>query len=354
MTLTAATPIRLAISIKSNRQVTQSGFPRPFVEAARSSCNSTQHKATKPSPDLLCLAVGQLAGTVRESWHALLQEARLGDPGSVATRYTSERHSNAFGRHLFRSFAVEQGEPDAETVLLIRRVRLFYFDFTENESRNEARAVEMCQGVLTSGQRDEAVRLWIRLTGIAAERRAVGGALDYPGLIDALGTEHILKDRVDHSRDWAILDRRSADVVTIVRDTVGERVSLVRSDLFSTLRSRALQGGPVLIAGDGGSGKSSIAKRLAQSTDLYDRYLWFNAVALDFDSLAEVERFLGIENPLEALLTEGRRSSRPGSVRGTCHSSRDGVPASSPHGCEGDERVPVQPGRSGALRARCR
>lgn len=296
VTSSASTPTRLAISIKSNRQVTQSGFPRAFVEAARAFCAGT-------STDFPCLAVGQLAGTVREAWHALLKEARLGSPKTVAVRYTSKKHSNAVGRALFQSFAAEQQKPDAETVLLVKRVRLFHFDFTDNESRDEARALEMCQCVLVSGQGDEAARLWNRLIGIAAERRAAGGTLDYRGLIDALETQFQFKDRVDHSRDWVILDRRSADVMKSVRDTVGDRVCLVRRELMDKLRSHAREGGPILIAGDGGSGKSSVAKRIAQAADLFDRCLWLNAAALDFDSVAEVERFLGIENTLEALLT---------------------------------------------------
>jgi len=298
VTSSAATPTRLAISIKSNRQVTQSGFPRAFVEAARASCEGIP-------TEYHCLAVGQLAGTVRETWHALLKEARLAAPKTVAVRYTSKRHSNAVGRALFQSFAAEHEEPDAETVLLVKQVRLLYFDFTDNESRDETRALEMCQGVLVSGQGDEAVRLWNRLIGIAAERRAAGGTLDYPGLIDALGTEYKLKDRVGHGRDWVILDHRSTDVMKSVRDTVGDRVCLVRRDLMDKLRSHAWDGGPILIAGDGGSGKSSIAKRIAQSADLFDRCLWLNAAALDFDSIAEVERFLGTENTLESLLTAG-------------------------------------------------
>lgn len=298
VTSSAADPIRLAISIKSDRQVTRSGFPRSFVEAARTFCERT-------SADLPCLAVGQIAGTVRETWHALLKEARLGNPESVATRYTSPNSSNAIGRAVFNSFTTEQEKPNADTVLLVKRVRLLYFDFTENESRDEARAIEMCQSVLVSGQGDEAIRLWNRLIGIAAERRASGGALDYPGLIEAIGTEYALKDRVDHSRDWAILDRRSADVMDSVRQSVGTRVSLTRRELMNKMRSHTWEGGPILIAGDGGSGKSSMAKRLAQSSDLFDRCLWLNAVALNFESIAEVERFLGIENPLGALLTAG-------------------------------------------------
>lgn len=303
VTLSNTSPKLLAISVKSNRQVTQSGFPREFVEAARVCCGTESNR--KLPHDLVGLAVGQLAGQVRECWHALLREARLGSPRSVAIRYTSEKQSNAIGRALFRSLADENTVPDAETVLLVQRVRLFHFDFTENESRDEARATEMCQLVLASGQSDEAVRLWRRLVGIAAERRAAGGALSYPELIEALGGEFALKDRADHRRDWEMLDRRSAEIVNAVRDTVGGRVSLVRHELMDTLRSRIWEGGSVLIAGEAGTGKSSVVKQLAQAPDLFDRCFWLNAAALDFDSLADVERFLGINNRLEALLAAG-------------------------------------------------
>jgi hypothetical protein len=260
------------------------------------------------STDLACLAVGQLAGAVKSTWHYLLKQAMLGNPKSVATRYTNNKHSNAIARAIFKSFAAEQMEPDADTVRLVKRVRLFDFDFTENESHDEARALELCQGVLVSGQGDEAIHLWNRLSGISAERRAHGGILDYPGLITSLGTEFALKDRIDHSRDWATLDRRSAEVMKSVRDTVGDRVCLVRRELMDELRSHAWQGGQILITGDGGCGKSSVVKRLAQSTDLFERCLWLNAFALDFDSIAEIERFLGITNSLEALLTAGSGS----------------------------------------------
>lgn len=304
ITMEAAAPVRLAISIKSNRQVTQSGFPRSFVDAVRACCVSSSSSNCVP-PDLIGLAVGQLAGSVREAWHALLSEVMLGDPNSILTRYTSASHSSQIGRDLFRSFVGEDQEPNTATVALVKRVRLFYFDFFENESRDEARALELCQSVVSSGRAEDARSLWNRLIGIAAERRAAGGVLDHADLVHALSGEHKLKDPVDQRKDWEALDRRSADVAKAVRDSVGERVSLVRREPMDQLRSRVWEGLPVVIAGEGGSGKSSFAKRVARSREFFDRFVWLNAAALEHDSLAEVERSLGLQNTLEALLTSG-------------------------------------------------
>ena len=309
VTSAAPTSVRYSISIKSDRQVTKTGFPQSFIDAVL-----LQEEGPGPQDGTLhkdiryCLAVGKLALSVNTAWQTLIRDARLGDSASIASRYTTKGGSNNISRALFSSFVAGDSKPDAATANLLKRVRLVHFDFSELESQYEARSIEICQRAVVSGQSGEAVNLWHDLIRLSATRRPAGGSLDLEGLVAELRPKHQLANRQDHSADWSILDRRSIELANAIKDSVGGRVSLIRRNMIDDLHAEIHDGNSLLLAGDGGSGKSSVAKRLVRTRHLFDRYLWLNAASLDFDSLDEVERNLGINNQLDTLLSTSTTS----------------------------------------------
>lgn len=79
----------------------------------------------------------------------------------------------------------------------------------------------------------------------------------------------------DLQSDWTILRKVSDAAAARVRDQIGGRVRLDRESLVNDVRSR-LESGRMLVAlGPSGSGKSVIAKNLAQR-DPRDHLLWLN------------------------------------------------------------------------------
>src|SRR5439155_10121417 len=226
----------LGLSIKSDRQVTASGFPPQFIQAVWE-----QYADTRPSNpfqrhrDLVGLAVGKLAGAVRDAWHTLLRDVQLGDPARIAARYSTPGESLALGRKLLQSFVSAEHSSLAEAVSLVKHVRLLHFDFTDTGSQSEAFAIWACQLSLRSGDSAEAIALWRRLVGFAAEHRGAGGSIDLSALLAELRNEFRLKDRNDHAAEWGRLDRRSRERSEDISESIAGRVSLLRRPVVDDL-----------------------------------------------------------------------------------------------------------------------
>jgi len=169
---------RFALSIKSNQQITSSGFPGDFVTTV---WEQWLHRGTEVfdrARDFLGLVVGPLPQSVRTGWHGLLEKVVNADPSSALTRLSTSGASNEVERQLFGSLACNlpgESNSEEEVVRLVKRLRVLDFDFQETPSEDQEAAVSSCQTVLESQCRTEAVDLWAVLLGIAREylRRAV-------------------------------------------------------------------------------------------------------------------------------------------------------------------------------------
>jgi hypothetical protein len=65
----------VAVSLKQNRQVTQSGFPSDFITDAWEMVLGKSTPEFSPTRDLLVLVVGQLSQNFHEAWKGLLGQA---------------------------------------------------------------------------------------------------------------------------------------------------------------------------------------------------------------------------------------------------------------------------------------
>jgi hypothetical protein len=303
-------PGTLAVSVKSERQVTRGGFPPSFVEAAWAQLeDAAPGNPFRAGRDLLALGVGKLAAGVHAAWHGLLREGRLNPPERIAGRYSKKDVSDQIGRSLLASLSPPGTEDLLKAARLMPHLRLFHFDFGDTGSRSESLALWTCQHALRSGDLGETQSLWRAIVDLAAEHRSVGGSLDAAGVVARIRDDFELKDRPDYAAQWAILDARSKELASQIGDSVGGGVCLVREAPINALRAQVAEGRAVVIAGEGGSGKSSVAKRLATTPTAFERYLWLDASALDFPTLSECGRHLGIGVPLVDLLRLSAPSS---------------------------------------------
>ena len=170
----------LAISIKSNQQVTRNGFPSDFVHQAWEQWLGVGPGVFQEGRDLLALAVGRLGSKIKAAWHDLLQEARDTTPDRLLQRIKSRRQSSGLKRAVFQSLLpprdLRRGRnAEQETARLLPHIRLLHFDFLEDPSGDHARALESCQHVLWSEDAREAQRLWEKLELIASTHRKAGG-----------------------------------------------------------------------------------------------------------------------------------------------------------------------------------
>src|SRR5262245_55465491 len=76
----AGTKRHCALSLKSNEQVTQNGFPEDFRLAIWEQWKSTGTPVFTPDRDLLVLGTARVAGTVKAAWGQMLLQAIGAEP----------------------------------------------------------------------------------------------------------------------------------------------------------------------------------------------------------------------------------------------------------------------------------
>lgn len=317
VTLSRPTVGRLAISIKSDRQVTSSGFPNSFVTGAWEQWlgRGTPASSFDKSTDLLGLVVGELAEEPREAWNELLREALVTDSARLARRYSTARMTSQTGRSLFTSLrrptslASTPTSTDDEIGEIVRGIRLVHLDFTSPTSMEFGNAIRALQGTIQSGSSQEAHSLWLRMCGICTVRRTAGGSLSKEDLIRELCSEFQLRAAPDHAAQWERLHRHSSEHATRARRTLGGGVSINRLTQLRELHHQLDDKGAVLVTGSGGCGKSALARSLVDDESSYSQYLWLDSETLAERSPSELDAYLGLTVPLKTLIAESSPKS---------------------------------------------
>jgi len=300
------------LSIKSDRQVTKSDFPEEFVEIcwAQWLGEGTTRKL-REDKDAIGLVTGRLAQEVETAWSKTLSEALQTTPERMVARLSvpgKDKGSQASTvmRSLCRSFHCPEplrgrdGTDEFATVRLLRHVRLLHFDYEAPTSRHRVQAVNDCQSILRSGDAVEALALWNRLIGLAAEKRAGGGSADLADLLAGLRGGFDFRDHPDYRRDWEVLGRHSQEMMEDVRTQIPGLPRLAREAERAEIEQCLESTGVCFLVGESGSGKSALAKETGCSR--YARVVWVAAEALEHDSSAQFEQWLDLGHPLVEVL----------------------------------------------------
>jgi hypothetical protein len=312
VTLARPSTGHLAISIKSDRQVTGSGFPATFVTTVWEQWLGLGTPASTfgKDADLLGLVVGELANEPSEDWNELLRQARLTDSSRLAKRYTTEGVSSEGGRKLFASLkcpasiATTPPASDEDIAALVRHIRLVYLDFTAPTSRDTGDSLFTLQRTLATGSPNEARTLWERLCRICTTRRTAGGSLTREQLLGEIRGDFPLRDVPDHASQWTRLQRLSAEYVARVKLTVGSEVRLNRNGQLAQLHNHVAAKAAILVTGATGCGKSAVVRLLAENPAFCSRFLWLDAEILGERTPTELEARLGSDIPIQTLLAE--------------------------------------------------
>jgi len=302
------------LSIKSDRQVTKSGFPAEFVEIcwAQWLGEGTTRKLRKDK-DAIGLVTGRLSPEVETAWSKTLSEALQTTPERMVARLSTPEKgkgslASTLQRALFTSFSCPlplRGHNDMDEVATIRllpHVRLLHFDYEASASRDQMRAVNDCQGILRSGDGEKAKELWHRLIGVAAEKRSAGGSADLADLLAILRGAFDLRDHPNYVRDWEALNRQSLEAMDDIRTEIPGLPRLARDGERSAIE-QGLNGDRVcFLVGESGSGKSALAKETARKR--YARVVWVTAEAVDHDTFAQFEQWLDIRHPPVEVLSD--------------------------------------------------
>lgn len=298
----------VALSIKSDRQVTKNGFPSSFVHDIWEQWLGADPNPFQKGKDLFVLAVGDLADGVARAWSQLLQEALPTDPQGLVRRLSVQGMSSALKRELFDSLhcpedlqrgQLTSGEVTAE---LLRHIRLCRFDFNSSPSSKLSDALAIARGAVQSGQAEEALNLWNRLLEFSAARRTKGGTAGLPEILKIQDLPQ-LRLHPDFREDSDRLEEVSREVIESVSDVIGGHVTLARKSLQESTTEALSRHKMCILLGPSGAGKSVLAKRVCKSAEAPVQCLWFRAADIDEVGHETAERRLGLRFPVSRLLS---------------------------------------------------
>lgn len=302
-------------SIKSHKQVTESGFPDNFIEIAWAQWlgDGTSRKL-KDGNDAIVLVTGDIAAGVKSAWSDLLREilsvipapermvARLSAPQDGEGSQTSVIQRKLFhGFHCPQKFKEYANDDEVETVRLLEHVRLLDFDYESPTSQDQIKALSDCQRILRDGDSKQALELWEKLLGIATEIRPPGGSIHLSGLMAKLRGVFDFREYPDYLPDWNVLDRYSKEAINDVGTEIPGLPPLARNEERATIQDNLDKYKACFLIGESGSGKSALAKVIAQAN--YHQVIWFTANMLAYDTLVQFERQMGLRHPLVEILS---------------------------------------------------
>lgn len=298
---------KLAISCKSNRQVTATAWPTDFVEHAWSQWNRREPGPMVQDADLLALVVragkGHLA--FEETWQDIIGWASGDDDLALARIRDTAKHSAVFDSVRFPG-GKDLGGSDLETLRLIRRLVFVSLDFQLTHSKALDAGARRCRDILVDGQWDNARKLWEELVGLATAARLSGGSLTLEGVWAHLRTRFDLKDRPNFAASWTALSALTDEYRTGILTALPSGLVIERHEILVQLTDQ-LASSLMLVHGDSGAGKSALVKAALGAGA--SNQVWLGPEQLKA-ALSEGERGrLGLRQPLQQVLQASSAAS---------------------------------------------
>jgi hypothetical protein len=202
----------LAISCKSNEQVSAAGLPADFVERAWKQWNPKGQHPMRRDADCLMLATRQRHNPFQATWSEIKSAAADADPALGLARI----QATATYRRIFDSVknpanAAGLTVSDAEVLALIRHIEVLPLDFDIAGGQFQQLAENACRSLLVSSSLAEARTLWSELVGQAEKIRLSPSTLGVETLWQELRTRYALKDHPDFAAAWERLRAITAD-----------------------------------------------------------------------------------------------------------------------------------------------
>lgn len=304
LALSASAGSQVALSCKSNLQVSGTGLPDDFVLAAWQ-----QWKAPQPpnpfdrTKDKLMLVTRGRHQTFEPLWTDIKGWcAEPGNPLAVARAKRTAAHAKIIESAKCAIQTIYGAVTDEEVLALFARLDVFPTDFDLTNSQYRADSINKCRRLLLSGDQAEAVELWNALVSEAEAARISHGTIELDRLWPKLAKRFNLKPHINYERAWRALDAITADYKAGVQTSLPTGHSLGRTFDSDDLNSCLATNDVVVVYGDSGSGKSALVKSVLDQRHPDWKQVWLSTDDLRA-VLSEVSRpSIGLDHPLDAVL----------------------------------------------------
>lgn len=299
---------RWSVSVKSNRQLSGKGFNGTLVADLWADWNRQGGASFDPNSDLLGLVTGSVGDGSLHDWEELRQEAADTTPERFVQRLDGTRQISSGKKNIFSSLYPTENPDQAQresTVRLAARFQVLYF----NKKLEEGRYVNQCAPLVSSGTVEEGTKLWNALCQLAADNRGTGGYFDVPKLLQRLRGTFDLVDYPDFKADWTRLDTVTGDNLAGVRSILGKDIHLDRSVEIAPLLKTIGEHEVTFLAGESGSGKTSLVAQVARESGRFGHVLWLTPAQLSKVSQNEIATSNGLRHTLVDLIRSSSRNS---------------------------------------------
>jgi hypothetical protein len=298
---------KYSFSIKSNKQITTSGFPYDFTVKCREQYFDTSpNRIFDSSRDHLGIIFPTVSADVYADVKEFLNEAR----SQSYEKFLQSVHTAGIGndtkRNLWESFnrsgdgsgsAIVQSEDITTLLRLIVPLHLL---------EDNKVGIFLCGKLLRDNKNGEDQKLWSRILDVVGESRTNGGELTKSYLADKLRMQFMLKEYPYFESDFEKLSRKSQTSIGAIRNVVGKDIKIDREDVVKDLLHGFSVARGFILHGESGIGKSGILKSAAEIESTNHFVLWLNARDLDYHSIGDVTNSLDLQFPLTELLRSVR------------------------------------------------
>lgn len=293
----------LAMSCKSNVQVTASGLPADFVARCWKQWAKAHPNPMQRGMDRLMLVTRGRNNAFMATWSELKDAA----PGEDIALAVARMTATAKQRKVFESVKaptrdVSVTATDGDVVAMINCMEVTPLDFQIAGSEDEKRAIEQSRTLLVNGTVQEGMNLWSELIAQSRTVRLGSGTLDISDLWRRIRRKYTLRDHPDYEASWQKLRALTHDYRSKVETTLPSGVSLNRKTETEELLKQITSHTVCVVFGESGSGKSALVKTMLDERFPKAAQVWFGSDTLDL-ALNEVTRTnLGINQPLVDVL----------------------------------------------------
>lgn len=295
---------KLALSCKSNMQVTGTGLPDSFVIAAWQQWKAA--RAPNPfdqSKDRLMLVTRGKHQAFEPLWADIKSWCSHPDnPLALARANQTAAHARIVENAKSAIRAVDRNVSDEDVIALLSRLEVLATDFDLPNSQNRADSITQCRKLLVSGSQADAVELWNALVSEAEAARVSHGLVKLDQLWPKLTKRFKLKPHQNYDHSWNTLGAITADNKTGIQTALSTGFSLERKFERGVLVER-LSVDPVLVVyGDSGSGKSALVKQVLDQRYPSWRQVWLTMDDLDGTLSTARRQSIGIDYALAEVL----------------------------------------------------
>jgi hypothetical protein len=296
-------PRQLAISCKSNVQVTASALPPDFVARCWQQWAQPDPNPMRRGRDSLALVTRGSNNAFMATWSELKNAA----PDNDLALALGRMRATAKHRAMFdgvKSPAKDAGVTvsDADAVAMVNAITVLPLDFHIADSENEKQGIAQSRTLLANGSVAEGTRLWTELVTQAKNARLGSGTLDISDLWRRLRGSFALRDHPDFEASWQKLRALTLDYKATIETALPTGVTLDRKNEIDELVAAVSTDAECVVFGESGCGKSALVKAMLDERFPDVAQVWFGPDNLDL-ALSEATRVgFGIGQPLSDVL----------------------------------------------------